>query len=389
MGLITTAINSVNSSLADQWKEYFVCPAIDNDLLMVKGEHKGKDSLFSGNNASDNVITNGSGIVVADGQCMILVDQGKVKEVCAQAGYYTYDASSEPSFFSGSLGEAFDAFLATVKERIAYGGEVAQDQRVYYINTKEITDNKFGTASPIIFRVVDNKVNLDVDVDLRCNGVYSYKIINPVSFYENVAGNVSSQYKKEEIDAQLKTEFVSALQPALAKLSAKGIRPSEIPAYVSELCDSLNAELSEKWTKLRGIEVVSVAMNPITLSEEDAQMIKDAQKVGMYTDASVANANLSAASAQALKDAANNEAGASVGFMNINTALNSANTMASINTVTTNTTSNTWTCECGQLNDGNFCTHCGKAKPSEKYCSSCGKKVSEDANFCPHCGNKL
>jgi len=392
MGLIATAINAASSAFADQWKEYFVCEALAQNVLMVKGEHKGKTSLFSGNNASDNVISNGSGIVVADGQCVILVSQGKVVDVCADPGCYTFDASAEPSFFCDSLGQGFKNVWETIKERFKFGGEVPQDQRVYYLNTKEITDNKFGTNNPIIFRVVDKRINLDVDVDLRCNGLYSYKITNPIAFYENVAGNVASKYVRDNIDAQLKTEFVSALQPALAKLAAQEIRPSEIPAHVEELCSAMNSELSEKWLTLRGLEVVSVAMNPISLSESDAEMIKTAQKTAMYKDPSMAAAATVEASTTAMKDAANNSAGAVNGFMGVNMAQSASglNVNDLYAQATTSSNSNSWTCECGANNNGNFCTQCGKAKPAgSAFCSECGKELSYGTKFCSNCGKEV
>ena len=212
------------------------------------------------------------------------------------------------------------ASFATVGKRFTFGGDTGKDQRVYYFNTKELVDNKFGTANPIPFRVVDRNIGLDIDVSVRCNGVYSYKIVDPLLFYTNVCGNVEQQYDREEIEVQLKTEFVSALQPAFAKISELQIRPSAIPGHVLELCDAMNEALTKKWQQTRGLAVVSIAMNPVTLPEEDAQLIKDAQKNAILRDPTMAAATLAGAQADAMKSAASNTAGAMTGFMGMGMA---------------------------------------------------------------------
>ena len=212
MGLIKAGIGALGGTLADQWKEFFYCEAMDKDVLVTKGQKRisGRSSNTKG---SDNIISSGSGIAVADGQCMIIVEQGKVVEVCAEPGQFTYDASTEPSIFSGKLGDSLKQTFQTIGKRFTYGGDTGKDQRVYYFNTKELIDNKFGTPNPIPFRVVDSKIGLDIDVSVRCSGVYSYKIADPLLFYTNVCGNVSAEYRRSELDSQLKTEFISAMQP--------------------------------------------------------------------------------------------------------------------------------------------------------------------------------
>ena len=234
MGLIKAGMGAIGGTLADQWKEFFYCDAIDKNVLVVKGQ-KRVTSRTTNTKGNDNIISNGSGIAVADGQCMIIVEQGKIVEVCAEPGQFTYDTSTEPSLFSGSLGKSIIETFKTMGKRFAYGGDTGKDQRVYYFNIKEIIDNKFGTANPLPFRVVDSKIGLDIDVSIRCNGVYSYKIANPILFYTNVCGNVEQEYTRSEIDSQLKTEFISALQPAFAKLSALEMRPNQVPAHAEEL----------------------------------------------------------------------------------------------------------------------------------------------------------
>ena len=211
MGLIKAGAGAVGGVLADQWKEFFYCEAMPKELLVTKGQKR-----VSGRSS----ITNGSGIAVADGQCMMIVEQGKVVEFCAEPGEFTYDASTEPSIFSGSLGDSIKKTFQTIGKRFTYGGDTGKDQRVYYFNTKELMDNKFGTPNPIPFRVVDSKIGLDIDVAVRCSGVYSYKIDDPMLFYTNVCGNVEQDYTREEIDNQLNrvhqrasARFCSALRP--------------------------------------------------------------------------------------------------------------------------------------------------------------------------------
>ena len=433
MGLIKAITGAVGGTLADQWKEYFYCEAMDADVLVTKGQKRvsGRSSNTKG---SDNIISNGSGIAVADGQCMMIVDQGKIVEVCAEPGEFTYDSSSEPSIFAGSLGQSIIDTFKEMGRRITYGGDTGRDQRVYYFNTKEIIDNKFGTANPVPFRVVDRNIGLDIDVSLRCNGIYSYKLENPMLFYTNVCGNVESEYRRSEIDTQLKTEFISALSPALAKISDLQVRPNQIPAHTEELSAIMNEALTQKWGELRGIKVVSIAMNPPTLPEEDAEMIKQAQRTAIMRDPTMAAATLVGAQADAMKSAAENSAGAMTGFMGFGMAqqaggMNAQNLFAmganqqqqqpAPAQPAPAPSADQWKCGCGAVVNGKFCTECGAKKPSAdgwtcscgavnkgKFCAECGAKKPEGAplyqcdkcgwqpedpknppKFCPECGD--
>ena len=397
MGLIKAGIGALGGTLADQWKEFFYCEAIDKDTLVVKGQ-KRITSRSSNTKGNDNIISNGSGIAVADGQCMIIVEQGKIVEVCAEPGQFTYDASTEPSIFSGKLGDSIKETFKTIGKRFTYGGDTGKDQRVYYFNTKEIIDNKFGTATPVPFRVVDRNINLDIDVSIRCNGVFSYKIADPLLFYTNVCGNVSSEYRRTEIDGQLKPEFISALQPALAKLSALEIRPNAIPAHVEELSQAMNESLTAKWSKLRGLEIVSVAMNSVTLPDEDAEMIKQAQRTAIMRDPTMAAATLVGAQADAMKSAAQNKNGAMMGFMGMGMAqqaggMNAQNLFAmgqqqqaAAPAAPAAPAADGWTCSCGTTNTAKFCQNCGKPKPApaESWKCSCG--AENTGKFCLECG---
>lgn len=438
MGLIRAAAGAAGSTMADQWKEFFYCEAMDKEVMVVKGT-KRTSSRSSNKRGSDNIITSGSGIAVADGQCMMIVEQGKVVDICADPGEYTYDASTEPSIFAGSLGEGIRSTFQTIGKRFAYGGDTGKDQRVYYFNTKELVDNKFGTPTPIPFRVVDSRIGLDIDVSVRCHGVYSYRIADPLLFYTNVCGNVEQEYTREELDSQLKTEFVSALQPAFGRLSELELRPNQIVTHNTELENAMNEVLSAKWEQLRGLKVVSVALGSVTLPDEDAEMIKQAQRTAMMRDPSMAAATLTGAQADAMKAAASNSAGAMTGFMGMGMASNAGGLNAqqlfemgqkqqaqaaaqntqpqqkiqpaadgdswtcSCGAVSTGKfcpecgaprpADESWTCSCGTVNKGKFCMNCGARKPEKKMryrCSKCGWEPADPENppkFCPECGD--
>ena len=401
MGLIRAGAGALGGTMADQWKEFFYCDAIDKDTLVVKGV-KRITSRSSNTGGNDNIISNGSGIAVADGQCMIIVEQGKVVEVCAEPGEFTYETSTEPSIFAGSLGKAILDTFKTVGKRFTYGGDTGKDQRVYYFNTKEIVDNKFGTATPIPFRVVDSRIGLDLDTGIRCNGVYSYKITNPLLFYTNVCGNVERDYERSEIDSQLKTEFVSALQPAFSRLSDMEMRPNQIPAHTMELCDLMNETLTKKWSEARGISVVSIAMNPVSIPDEDAQSIKELQRAAALSNPGLAAGALTDAQAYAMRTAAGNTGGAMAGFMGMGMAANAGGVNAQTlygmaaeqkAAAAPKPDANAWTCSCGAVNKGKFCSECGKPKPAgaPKYkCDKCGWEPEDPAHppkFCPECGD--
>lgn len=414
MGLIRAAISAVGGTMADQWKEFFICESLDADVLAVKGQ-KRIGSRSANKKGSDNLITSGSGIAVADGQCALIVEQGKIVEVCAEPGEYTYDASTEPTIFSGNLGSSLDQVFDVIGKRFTYGGDTGKDQRIYYINTKELIDNKFGTPNPVPFRVVDRNIGLDVDVAVRCSGVYSYRISNPLLFYANVCGNIEQEYRREELDHQLKTEFISALQPAFAKISDLEIRPNALPGHVTELCDAMNEALTGKWANTRGITVVSVAIGTIDLPKEDAEMIKQAQKTAILRDPMMAAATLTEAQAGAMKTAAGNSAGAMTGFMGMgmaaqNGGMNAQNLyqmgaeMAQHNAGQNqqNVSSQPHmtapgkggekeaagkrTCACGAVNEKEwkFCQECGKERPQEGWICSCG--AENKGKFCTECG---
>lgn len=401
MGLIKAGIGAAGGVLADQWKEFFYCESMDKDVLVKKGSKRtGKRS--SNTKGDENIISNGSVVAVADGQCMMIVEQGKVVEVCAEPGEFVFDTSTEPSIFVGDLDEEIDRTFEAIGKRFTFGGDTGKDQRVYYFNTKELVDNKFGTATPIPFRVVDTNIGLDVDVSVRCNGSYSYRIADPILFYTNVCGNVASEYRREEIDSQLKAEFLTALQPAFAKISELQIRPSAIPGHVLELADAMNEALTKKWSQLRGLEIVSVGVNQVTLPPEDSEMIKQAQRTAIMRDPSMAAATLTGAQADAMKMAASNENGAMMGFMGMGMAAQAGGmnaqslfAMGQQQQVAQQTApspapaQNSWKCACGATATGKFCPECGTKKPEPVHANAwkCKCGATATGKFCPECGS--
>ena len=421
MGLLKAAKDTISSLLADQWREYFYCEAMSNDILVTKGRKKVTSGRNSNTKGSDNIISNGSIVAVNEGQCMIIVDQGQIVEFCAEPGEFVYDTSTEPSLFYGKLDGNVTQTFETVYRRFTFGGNTAKDQRVYYFNIKEIYSNLFGTPNPVPFRVVDRNIGLDVDIAIRCNGEYSYKITDPLLFYKNVCGNVEDEFARNKLSGQMKAELLTALQPAFARISAMGVRYSAVAAHTLELTEALKVELSHKWSQIRGIEIVSIAINSMKASEEDEEMIKTLQKTAVMRNANMAAATLVEAQAEAMKAAASNTAtGPMMAFAGMNMAnmaggmdANALFNMGSQQMYQAGTsmggqTQNAesmgfgggafgqpkqapvagWTCSCGKAdNRGKFCSECGAKKPEDAgWTCSCG--AVNKGKFCPECGAK-
>ncbi|WP_313149795.1 SPFH domain-containing protein [Lysinibacillus capsici] len=403
MGLLKAGVGALTGVLEDQWREYFYCEALSSDVLVTKGVKR--TSKRGSNKGNDNIISNGSIIAVNEGQCMMIVEQGKVVEFSSEAGEYVYDTSTEPSIMYGSdLSQGIIETFKQIGKRFTFGGEPAKDQRVYYFNKKEIVGNKYGTPAPIPFRVIDRNIGLDIDIAIRCHGEYSYRIIDPLLFYTNVCGNVEREFTREAIDSQLKSELMTALQPAFAQISASGVRYSEIPAHTVALADALNKVLSEKWLATRGLAVVSFGISTLKASEEDEAMIKQLQRNAVMRDPGMAAAHLTGAQAEAMIAAANNDGGAMAGFMGMNMAaqaggvnagqlyqMNEQNKQAQMAQAALQNQSakalGTWTCACGHDNTGKFCSNCGAAKPVEEgWTCTCG--AVNKGKFCSECGSK-
>ena len=390
MGLIKAAIGSVGSVLADQWREYFYCDSLPANVLVTKGS-KRTANRSSNTKGSDNIITNGSIIAVNEGQCAMIVEQGKIVEFTAEPGEFTWEASTEGTIFYGNLDYSLQDTWENMKRRFTFGGDSGKDQRVYFFNLKEIIGNKFGTPTPVPFRVLDKNIGLDVDISVRCNGEYSYRISDPMLFFKNVCGNVSGSYTRENLDSQLKSEFITALQPAFASISASGIRYSSLPAHAAEMANAMNNALTAKWSGLRGISVVSVGINSVSASKEDEDMIKELQKSAVFRNPNMAAAHMVQAQAEAMKSAAKNENGAMMGFMGMNMAQSAgglnANALYQMGEAQAAApAADTWKCSCGAENSGKFCPECGTPKPADGWKCSCGSV--NKGKFCSECGAK-
>ena len=403
MGLLKALMGSVGGTLSDQWKEYFYCDSMPEDVLAVKG--KKRVSGRSANRENDNIITNGSVIAVADGQAMMIVDQGKVVEFTAEPGEFTYDASSEPTIFCGDLGTSIMETFKTVGKRFTFGGEKAKDQRVYYFNLKELVGSKYGTPSPVPFRVVDRNIGLDWEISVRCFGEYSFHICDPLLFYTNVCGNITEDYTRDRLEGQMKTELLTALQPAFARISEMGIRYSSLPAHTMELADILNQVLSKKWRELRGIEIVSFGVSSIKASEEDEKMLKDMQRTAVFSNPNMAAAYDVMARGDAMKAAASNTAGAATGFMgmgmvqNMGGGTNAAQLFqmgqqqqaaqpAAAPASAPAPAAESWKCSCGATATGKFCTECGAKRPEAPAGWTCSCGTVNQGKFCTECGAK-
>ena len=425
MGLIKAAAGAIGGTLADQWKDYFYCDAIDKDVLIVRGRNRASDRS-SNRRGESNVISDGSGIAVADGQCMMIVEQGKVMELCAEPGVFTYRSNLTPSIFAGDLKEGLRAAARDAFERFQFGGGVGKDQRIYYFNTKEIMGNKYGTLSPVPFKVIiDKDLGKFLPIDVRCNGEYSYRIANPMLLYTKVCGNLGDEYRREEMDSQMKSELLSALQPAFARISALGVDYSEIPAYLKEIREALQDELSPQWSEFRGVELVSFGINSVSVSEADKLKVQNMHSAAIMSDPRIAAGNLAQAQADAMRMAAANESGAMTGFMGMGFAsgaggMNTADLFAQAERQEQarreaqaqvqaqqqmmqrqaaparaempkanggmGNGAPSWTCSCGAVNNGNFCMECGSPKPADGWTCSCG--AVNRGKFCPECGAK-
>ena len=401
MGLIKAAASAIGSTMHDQWKEAIRCENMTNDILMVK------------KTTPNGVISNKSTIIVAPGQCAIIFDNGRVIDATAEEGVYTFDSSSTPSFFAGQFGAVFKEMW----QRFTYNGASAKQQAVFFFNTKEIIDNKFGTAAPIPFQdwshPIPNQMTntlTPLRVEVKCFGKYTFRISDPALFMNKLAGTADI-YKKDELVEQLRTEVMSVFQNVANELgTAKYKVPVlEMPSQTDEIREMMDEKVFDAKIRERGIEIVCFAVESVTLTDDSAKKIDDYE---LSSNSYMQQGRMVGAYSNAVENAAKNENGAANGFMGIGMMNMSTNGMMQNaangpwnqnndasrmdlskqkEAKADDTTAEGWTCECGHVNpaDGKFCSECGKVKTSKKVCPKC--KMPNDAGnkFCNNCGEQL
>ena len=422
MGLIRAILLATGSVAADQWKEFFTCDALSNDVLVAKGIMKTEGrGFFRRNKASTDIITNGSVINVNEGQAALIIDNGKIVEFCAEPGMFRWDSSSEPSIFGGEFFKGVVDSFKKIGSRFTFGGDMGAEQRIYYVNTKEILGNKFGTTTPMAY----DDPYYNTALYIRYFGQYSFKITDPIIFFSSVAGNVSDRYTREELVSVSTDEFMTALDTALGRCALDGIKFSQLPLKQREIAKYMSETLDAEWHAARGMEIASVALAKVTPDEKSRERIEEFDSNMMHADPTAMTGGLAYAQMQAMKNAAANGGGAVNGFMGFGMAANAMGGAAGQSTLIDNAKRlseekaadaagtracaacgsavsgkfcpecgtkyeepTAWTCpDCGAACTGKFCSACGAKKP-EGYACDCGYVADTPFKFCPECGKR-
>lgn len=398
MGLIKAVVGAIGSTLHDQWKEAIRCENLDNNTLMIK------------KSTPNGVISNKSTVIVGPGQCAVIYDNGKVIDATAEEGFYTFDDSSTPSFFAGQFGAVFKEMW----QRFTYNGATAKQQAVFFFNTKEIIDNKFGTLNPVPFQdwshPIPNQMTNSLTplrVDVRCCGKYTFRISNPAIFMQVISGT-ADVYKKTDLIEEMRSEVIAAFQNILNELgnSEHKVPVLELPSQTDEIKAIMEERVYDQDIRNRGLSLVTFKVESVTLTEESGKKIDDYE---LGSNGYMQQGKMVGAYANAVENAASNANGSANGFMGIgmmnmatggmmggvaqspwqNNNSQNSNAGAVANTEPQTASANSWKCSCGTENTGKFCRECGKPKADKKVCSKCGAEVKETAKFCPECGEKL
>lgn len=393
MGIIKATLSALGGGLADTWLEVLEADNMSDTTLFTKGVKVRPNDKRNGNKkGTDDTISNGSVIHVYPGQFMVLVEGGKVVDFTAEEGYYKVDNSTAPSLFAGQLGESIkDAF-----SRIKFGGTPSYSQKAYFINLQEIKGIRFGTRTPVSY--FDNFYN--AELFLRAHGTYSIKVTDPIKLYSEVIPKNKDRVEIDEVNEQYLSEFLEALNAAINKMSVDGIRISHVASKSGELSKYMANELDESWKSMRGMEVQSVGIASLSYDDESKALINMRNKGAMLGDPSVREGFVQGSVARGIEAAGSNSAGSAQAFMGMGVGMNSAGSfMASasetnrrqMEAAKSAPVSGGWTCSCGNVNTGKFCSECGAKKPESKgkFCTNCGAKLPEGAKFCSECGEKV
>ena len=409
MGIVKAVFNAVGGGLADSWQEVLEADSMGEQIVFTKGvKVRAKDKRNNNKRGTADTISNGSIIHVYDNQFMLLVDGGKVVDFTAEPGYYKVDNSAMPSLFAGQFGDS----LKETFSRVKYGGVPSTSQKAFFINLQEIKGIKFGTRTPVNY--FDNFYNSELF--LRAFGHYSIKVTDPLKFYAEVVPRNAERVDFNEINEQYLSEFLEALQAALNKMSVDGIRISHVPSKSRELSQYMATELDESFRNMRGFEIQSVGLASVSYDEESKKLINLRNQGAMMGDPTVREGYVQSAIARGMEAAGSNPGGSAQAFMGMGMGMGAAgNFMASASAANTQQMqmqnearreaqkADGWTCKCGAVNSGKFCSECGSAKPAAvgswacacgavntgKFCSECGaKRPDEESWFCTECGHK-
>ncbi|MBE6676692.1 MAG: virion core protein [Ruminococcaceae bacterium] len=411
MGIIKAALDAVGGALADQWLEVIEADSMGDTTVFTTGVAVRRNDKRNNNfKGSAGTVSNGSVIHVYPGQFMMLVDGGKIVDYTAEPGYFKVDNSSAPSMFNGELGEAIKDTFA----RIKFGGVPSYSQKVYFINLQEIKGIKFGTRSPVNY--FDQFYN--AELFLRAHGTYSIKITDPIKFYTEALPKNAYRVDIGAINEQYLSEFLEALQAAVNRMSADGIRISYVASKSRELSAYMANELDADWKALRGMEVLSVGIASVSYDEESKKLINMRNQGAMLGDAAIREGYVQGAMARGFEAAGSNQGGSAQAFMGMGMGMNAGGGFMAAASQTNSAqmardaeekkaaaeaAASGWTCACGAVNQGKFCSECGAKKPEAaaswtcacgavntgKFCSECGAKKPEDSSwFCSECGHK-
>ena len=306
MGLIRAAAAAVGSTLHDQWKDYIKCDDLGQEILMKRVS------------TPNGVISKDSAIQVSPGQIAVIFQSGQILDATAEPGIFTFDQSTSPSFFAGQFGAVFKEMWT----RFVYNGGTSKEQAIFYINAKEIMDNKFGTPAPVPFQdwshPIPNQMTNSVSplrVEVKCFGKYTFRISDPAIFMSRIAGT-AEEYRKDEIVEQMRSEVIGAFQNVLNELgnSNHKVPVLELPSSTDEIKNTMDEKVFDQPIRDRGMSIVGFVVESVTLDEESNKKIDNYE---LSSNSFMQQGTLTGAYAQAVKDAANNEGGAANGFVGI------------------------------------------------------------------------